>query len=284
MTGGRHEQHDSGSRSWPAWYVVAGTVVGCGDDSKAADATQPTKASAQDARIVFTSERDGNPEIYVVNADGSGLKRLTNTPSEDRGPVPSPDGKSILFASNRDGNFELYRMEIAGQKVTRLTKDPADEGFASWSPDGSRIAFASNREQSFDIYVMNAGGTGVRSLTQDPADEFAPEWSPSGDEIVFDRDEGGENFELYVVGTDGGKSKALAHDPAGDSAPAWSPGESILFTSDRGGNDDLYVVNGNGTGLKHSAITPATTWEAPGPRTERRSPSSAPVTGTRRST
>ena len=84
--------------------VAAGTAVGCGDDSKAADATQPTNPSAQDARIVFTSERDGNPEIYVVNADGSGLRAAHE--HAERG--------------SRAGT-------VAGRKVDPLRKQPGRE-------------------------------------------------------------------------------------------------------------------------------------------------------------
>ena len=93
--------------------------------------------------IAFESLRDGNFEIYVMNADGSGQTRLTNNPVLDGSPSWSPDGGRIAFESLRDGNVEIYVMNADGSGQTRLTNDPAFDGSPSWSPDGGRIAFES---------------------------------------------------------------------------------------------------------------------------------------------
>src|SRR6188508_387922 len=85
-------------------------------------------------RIAFYSDRDGNAEIYVMNADGSGVRRLTNTKADEGYPSWSPDGRTITFDSDRDGNFEIYAMDADGSNPRRLTNHPARDVSASWAP------------------------------------------------------------------------------------------------------------------------------------------------------
>ena len=106
-------------------------------------------------RIAFGSDRDGNREIYVMNADGSGVTRLTDNDAIDSGPAWSPDGRRIAFSSTRDGRFEVYVMNADGSGVTRLTDNDAFDWHPAWSPDGRHIAFQSNRDGNWEIYVMN---------------------------------------------------------------------------------------------------------------------------------
>jgi hypothetical protein len=98
-----------------------------------AQAQAAATAWAQAGRIAFASNRDGNFEIYVMNADGSGVTRLTNNPANDW-PSWSPDGKRIAFDSNRDGNFEIYVMNADGSGQTNLTNNQAEDWGPSWSP------------------------------------------------------------------------------------------------------------------------------------------------------
>jgi TolB protein len=86
--------------------------------------------------IAFFGDRDGNAEIYVMNPDGTGLRRLTEEPTDDVLPAWSPDGAKIAFVSSRDGNEELYVMNADGTHVTRLTNDPSDDVDPVWSPAG----------------------------------------------------------------------------------------------------------------------------------------------------
>jgi Tol biopolymer transport system component len=107
---------------------------------------------------LVTFSRSG--EIYVINADGSGQRRLTRNRAKDIAPVGSPDGRRIAFASDRDGNFELYVMAANGSRPRRLTWNAGVDADPTWSPDGRRIAFESKRGESSEIYVMNADGGG----------------------------------------------------------------------------------------------------------------------------
>ena len=129
-------------------------------------------------QLVFTSNRDGNYEIYCMAADGSNVRRLTDNPAEDHAPSWSPDGRRIAFYSQRDGNAEIYVMNADGSSPVNLTDHPADDWFPRWSPDGSQITFSSWREGGLEIYVMDADGSNVRRLTDSPGENFNSVWEP----------------------------------------------------------------------------------------------------------
>jgi TolB protein len=214
--------------------------------------------SPDGSKIVFYSRRDGNDEIYVMNADGTNQTRLTTDPAVDIDPTWSPDGTKIAFTSWRDGNYEIYVMNADGTNQTRLTTDPAGERLPAWSPDGTKIAFISNRAgNNIDIYVMNADGTNQTRLTTDPAWDVSPTWSPDGTKIAFTSWRDG-NGEIYVMNADGTNQTRLTTDPAWDVSPAWSPdGSKIVFHSNRDGNDEIYVMNADGTGQTRLTNNPA---------------------------
>ena len=226
------------------------------------------------AQIAFASNRDGNWEIYVMDADGGNQQNLTNNPSDDRAPSWSPDGKRIAFMSDRDGHvdaihglptYEIYVMDADGGNQQNLTNNPHYDMSPSWSPDGKRIAFASNRFAfdgektllSFDIYVIDADGSDPQRLTENRKDDRDPSWSPDGKRIVFRaRREGHfENkfaitYEIYVMDADGGNPQRFTENRKNDWDPVWSPdGKWIAFASDRKGdleNFDIYVMDADG--------------------------------------
>jgi Tol biopolymer transport system component len=222
-------------------------------------------------QIAFqSSRRDGNFEVYVMDADGNNVVRLTDNPGWDMAPVWSPDGTQIAFMSSRDDpdprgcltsgngcNDEIYVMDADGDNVTCLTCDPAPDGPADWSPDGTRIAFVSERDGNPEIYVMNADGSNVTRLTNDPATDGSPAWSPDGSKIAFGSDRDG-NADIYVMDADGSNVTRLTDDLADDEDPAWSPdGVKIAFDSDRYGGFDIYVMDTNGSNVTRLTSDPA---------------------------
>ena len=119
------------------------------------EASAPAQAPQQ-PQILFTSNRDGNYEIYVMDADGKNQRNLTNNPALDVASSWSPDGQKIAFASDRGGGYEIYIMNSNWRDIRRLMNKPAGDGCPVWSPDGRQIAFCSYRDGNSEIYVMNA--------------------------------------------------------------------------------------------------------------------------------
>jgi Tol biopolymer transport system component len=148
-------------------YVVSAD----GSDRRLLGRGQAPTWSPDGRKIAFRSDRDGNGEVYVVNADGSGLRRVTRNPASDGRPVWSPDGTRLLFTRFGDGSSDIYSVSADGSGARNLTPDvrPARVGRDSspaWSPDGTKILFVGQRDGRYDVWVMNADGSGKRNLTQ----------------------------------------------------------------------------------------------------------------------
>ncbi len=201
--------------------------------------------------VAFVSDRDGNPEIYVVSADGRNTRRLTEQPGIDGGPTWSPNGEQIAFYSDRDGNPEIYIMDANGGSVQRLTNDPAADTEPAWSPDGNQIVFVSNRDGNTELYVMNADGTNPQRLTDNPADDTAPAWSPNGTDIVFTSRRNGP-AEIFMVQPDGTGPQQLSNlFGANGWYPAWAPdGRLLSFTSERDNAAEVYAMDYQGQNIQ----------------------------------
>lgn len=200
-------------------------------------------------RIVFTSDRTGNNDIYVMDPDGTGQTNLSNHPADDHVGRMSPDGTKVAFRSNRDGDSEIYVMNADGTGQTNLTQYPAaNDDAPSWSPDGTKIVFNSDRSGYVDIYVMNADGTGQTHLTDNPAADGGPSWSPDGTKIVFLSTRDNPSGQIYVMNADGTGQTRLTNNASYDQDPAWSPdGTRIAYYSLRDGNGEIYSMNADGS-------------------------------------
>ena len=156
-------------------------------------------------RIVFASNREGNVQIYTMNADGSGQARLTYDGGNDDYPRWSPSGAKILFQSDRDnpgtGYNDIYTMNSDGTGQVRLTADTNDNCAPSWSSDGSKVVFQSLRDgQHYQIYSMNADGSGQLNLSNSSGNDRQPSWSPNGAKIAFASDRDHTGFaSVYVM-------------------------------------------------------------------------------------
>ena len=181
---------------------------------------QAPVAQALTGKIAFESDRAGNyDDIYLMNADGSGVTRLTHNLAWDGSPAWSPDGSKIAFTRWATGPEDIYVMNADGGGVTRLTRYLGSDEDPAWSPDGSKIAFTSNRNDKGDnIYVMNAAGGGVTRLTEGWDYDSHPSWSPDGSKIAFESDRTGYG-DIYVMNADGTGVTRLTRNAAEDFEP-----------------------------------------------------------------
>ena len=289
----RQQSHASTGREWTRahsrrrWVIVAvaglvlvgGLLVtpafGIGDrllgliQSKPSPFDVQAPAWSPDGRtIVFVSWRDGNGEVYAMDANGSGPRNLTQNPAKkDVRPAWSPDGRRIAFVSSRDRHqrmqpglrtppeqSDIYVMNADGSRKRNLTRDRASDDYPTWSPDGRRIAFLHGRGRGRgQLYVVNADGSGLRNLGRiaGPA-LFASQlvWSPDGRTIYFGR---------YLVSTDGSGARKLPYIPL---IAVWSPdGRQIAFVGNRAtglpgpgarfkDDSEIYVMNADGSGTR----------------------------------
>lgn len=239
------------------WKVEAGNVglqyyqwrYGQQPAASSPQAPQPT------GRIAFVSTRTGQPELFVINADGTDQHQLTTKSHILEAPSWSPDGKQIVFAENANPPG-LFVVNADGTGLHQLTsfwdRNPA------WSPDGRFIAFArGNNDGVYCIWVMNADGSGQHPITICRQDLY-PTWSPDGKQIAFYRDQyfGNDSRGLYIANADATGSltaKQLVDNGSfvGEGElPAWSPsGQQIAFISElnSSGTADIWTMNSDGS-------------------------------------
>ena len=210
-------------------------------------------------RIVLRSGRDGNSDIYSMNADGSDQQNLTNNVAYNTQPQWSPDGIKIAFISNRDGNLQYYVMERDGSSIVQISDDANGytiiyESQLSWSPDSTKIAYEyyDNDANCRGISVVNVDGSGNTRLTNIPCGANKPNWSPDGLKIAYELFTGeyrDGNNEVYSMNADGTEPVNLTRNLDSDEAPIFSPdGTKIAFKRGRYEAPNIYVMNADGTG------------------------------------
>lgn len=221
----------------------------------------PKKMLAPDLQIsspiVISADYLGNSEVLVMNADGSGLKNLTQHPSHDLMATWSPDGKRIAFISDRESRPDLFVMNADGSALKNLTPDTATEEYPAWSPDGEWIAFCSNRGNAefddADLYLIHPDGSGLIALdTTSTTREEQPAWSPTGERLAFVRSSTFDDHRLYTMRADGTDQRPLEPciSPINEVDPHWSPdGKQLLFIGTIPGLlSRIYLINTDGTG------------------------------------
>ena len=201
-------------------------------------------------------------DIYTVNRDGTGLKRLTNFDVYTAEGVLSPDGSKIVFTSLKDGDLDIYTMNVDGTDVRRLTTTPGYDGGPWWSPDGTKIVYRAHhpadstqlaeyhallkrnmiRPSRVELYVMNADGSDQRQVTALGGANFGPSWSPDGTQIIFASNHvalRSGNFDLYLVAVSANKAgrdqvEQVTFNAVFDGFPMFSPdGTKIVWASNR---------------------------------------------------
>jgi Tol biopolymer transport system component len=198
-------------------------------------------------------------DVFTAAADGSDLRRITDSPGYDAEATISPDGKHVIFTSTRDGDLDLYTMDADGGNVRRITTELGYDGGAFYSRDGTKIVWRASRPETpeeqeayrgllresqirpmnLEIFVADADGSNARQVTDNGAGNFAPYFFPDGERIIFASNVagGGRNFDLFMVNVDGSGLEQVTFDESFDSFPMFSPdGKQLVFASNRHGS------------------------------------------------
>ncbi len=248
----------------------------------------PEAAAKQTAELEFRAsgktrryawDYDPSYEIYSANADGTELKRLTDSPGYDAEASFSPDGSLIVFSSTRGAYpleklspedrarfdkdpayfADLYVMNADGSNVRRLTNTPGYDGGPFFSPDGQRILWRrfDAAGMNADIYSMRVDGSDVRKLTNFGCMSWAPYYHPSQKYVIFTANKlGFDNFELFLVDTDGlHEPVRVTYTPGFDGLPVFSPdGQRLCWTTNRGGDgkSQLHIADWDHTAARNA--------------------------------
>jgi TolB protein len=218
--------------------------------------------------IVFSSDRALPPrseagdfdtrrlDLYLMNADGSHIERLTKNFLTDVFPAVSRDGKRIAFTRDIQGYAQVFVMDLRNRTVSMLTHAHGNSGLPAWSPDGRLIAFATDRNapEGDEIWVMHADGSEQQPVTHNlPSNNDAwPAWAPDGKRIAFARETPSVSA-IYVVNLDGsGLQRLTRQNQSLDTQPAWSPqGTEIVYESDLFMlPGQLFIMRADGTGRR----------------------------------
>jgi len=216
-------------------------------------------------KLAFVSFRDGDPEIYTMNSDGSQQTRVTfnvappDAPPSDFWPSWSSDGARIVYSSLRAGNVDVYTMNPDGTGQARITTHPAGDLDPAFFPGGTRIAFVRQipgpgpNQSTQDIWAINTDGTG-ENLTASDQNETEPAVSPDGTKIAFEREVSPGNHEIFTMNADGTGVTRLTFTGTEEGHPNFSPdGTKIVFDdnfhSDPRVAGAIHTMNLDGTGV-----------------------------------
>jgi TolB protein len=215
---------------------VTALATGCGDGGTPPDSTPTTQ-------IVFQSTRlTGTAGIFLMDPDGSNVRPVLADDAINASPVLSPDGTRIAFTSTRAGKQAIYVVDVDGTDLRRITSDTFAEGNPTWSPDGSKIAFvrSSQTSEGSGLFTVNVDGTGL-ALVRTSGGQ--PAWSPDGSRIAFA--DGG----IHLIDPDGSALTPLVTGMGSMGDPAWSPDGTKIAFGGVTNNQEIFVVNADGSNV-----------------------------------
>lgn len=205
------------------------------------------------ARVLFSSDRDGNGDIYRMLPDGRNVQRLTTTADAwEAAATGSPDGRWIAYVRHEAvGPNHIWLMSRDGRGATMLTDGPSDNIDPTWSADSSKLAFASTRDGDWEIYTLDVATRAVTRLTDNAWDDMQPDWSKISGRIAFVSTRFSSNGELFTMAADGSDVQQLTSNVNGDGQPSWSPSANRLaFFGTRPAGQALYTVRSDGSDVQ----------------------------------
>jgi TolB protein len=212
--------------------------------------------SPDGTKIAFMNNYDGDYEICVMNADGTGIKQLTKNSSFDGYPGWSPDGTKIAFTSNRDGDLDIWVMNADASEQTNITNwDPWNDDAPRWSPDGRWIAIETDQYGGVTPMLITPDGTLQATIGSVRYTTWFDSWSPDGKSLLVDSNREGDYdiFRYDIPGTAPLQwellqpPKIVSDDSAVEGPAIWSPdGKQIALSSNRDGDFEVYLMNADG--------------------------------------
>ncbi len=204
-------------------------------------------------QIVFQTNLFGRWQLMLMNIDGTDVKRLTNSDSDDIQPVWSPDGSQILFVSNRSGNEDIFMLDLGSNVITQLTDNPERDIHPNWHPMKNQMIFNSNRDdpQSFELYTMDLDSLELKRITNNSQLDTYASWSPDGKHLVFIRwtEKPEASGDIYVLSDDMKTLTQITRHSAFDGWPVWLNNETIVFSSYRAEPNQLFKIKIDGSEL-----------------------------------
>ena len=202
---------------------------------------------SENEKIIFISEKDGNPEIYSMEINGSEIQRITNSSRSEENPKLSKDGNYLGFLISKNEIKELHIIEIGNNnKQSKISNKDLDVEDFFWSPNSRKLTFkAKDSQGNHDIYLYNLEKESTNKVTNTRGIEKLGNWSPDGEWIVYSVVLGDEDkVGIFKKNPDGVDEVRLTENFE-DHNPVWSPdGEKIAFLSTRGSDDlDIYILN-----------------------------------------
>jgi len=218
--------------------------------------------SPQGTQIIYTTYRNSNPDVYVLDLKTGNKFPVSRMRSMDSSATWSPDGNRIAFTMSTRGNSDIYTIGSDGKDIKRLTWSNSIETSPSYSPDGKKIVYISDYSGSPQLYIMGADGRLEERLTYNGTYNADPAWSPRGDKIAY-VSIADDNFNIIVKNLRDKSESQLTLFMGSNEHPSWSPdGRHIVFSSTRAGSKQLYIMNENG---EHQTLITSMSGEASEP-------------------
>lgn len=204
--------------------------------------------SPNGSKILFTSYRSDNPDLYEKPLRGGPARKISGRAGLNTGGRYAPDGRSIVVTLSKDGNSEIYKLNSSGKVQKRLTNSWGIDTSPTFSPDGKTIAFVSSRAGNPQIYEMPAAGGSAKRLTFQGTYNQTPAYDPQGGLIAFTARDERNKFDIFVYHRGDRKITRVTQGKGNNEDPSFSPnGNLIVFISDRSGTKQVWVSTIDGS-------------------------------------
>lgn len=194
-------------------------------------------------QIAFVSDKNGNKEIYLMEADGSGKRAVTKNGRINLFPAWSRNSDQLLYTSYRSGRSDLWTVSRGSRPGGRLLDLPHEKYRGIFGPVDGQVTFVMNDNGNTDLFLGRQDGRGLRRLTRSRAIDVSPSWSPDAKQLVFASDRAG-TLQLYIRDQSSNEIRRLTFQGDYNASPAWSPtGEWIAYAARTGNNFDVYLID-----------------------------------------